>query len=137
MGVIVSRDIAQHFANCDVSPKKPPTSDHSQKVEEFYSQIEDLIKKLPKKELTILMADFNAKVDKGREEKHIGPYRLGVRSERGQMLSIIASKHVLVIMNTFYKLPGRRLYTWMSPRDVRENHIIPNDIDVLANQKKF
>lgn len=156
VGLIVNKEAARHVTNfvpvnervillqLNASPINiniiqvyAPTSDHSEdEVEEFYSQIKDLIKKLPKQEMLILMGDFNAKVGKGREGKHIGPYGLGVRNGRGETLSVFASEHDLVITNTFYKLPDRRLYTWTSPRDDGEDHIIRNQIDyILVNQR--
>lgn len=156
VGVVVNKDVARHVSNfvpvnerimllqlnakpvnTNIIQVYAPTSDHSdEEVEEFYSQIEDLIKKLPKHELLILMGDFNAKVGKGKEGKHIGPCGLGVRNARGETLSMFASEHDLVIMNTFYKLPDRRLYTWKSPRDDGEISIIRNQIDyILVNQR--
>lgn len=42
------------------------TDQSEEKVEEFDSQIENLFKKLPSKEILILMGDFNAKIDKAK-----------------------------------------------------------------------
>lgn len=82
-----------------------PTSDRSeQEVEEFYSQIKNLIKKLPKQELLIRIGDFNTKVGKGQEGKYIGLHGLSVRNGKGETPSVFASEHDLVITNTFYKL---------------------------------
>jgi len=42
----------------------------------------------------------------------------------------------LVIKNTYYDLPLRRLYTWKSPQD-KETHIVRNQIDYLIINKRF
>lgn len=103
-----------------------PTSE--EEVDEFYSQIKTLIKKLPKQKLLILVGDFNTKIGKGRGGKHIGPHRLGARYVRGQTLSIFGTRST--------SLPDRRLYTWTSSRDNEEDYIIRNQIDyILVNQK--
>lgn len=112
-----------------------PTSEYGEEeVKEFYSQIEEVKKKLPKREMTIVMGDFNAKIGKGRDGECVGPYGLGKRNKRGDQLSLFASER-LVIMNTFFTLPVRRLYTWKSPRDTREN-IIRNQIDYILIDKR-
>jgi hypothetical protein len=47
----------------------------------------------------------------------VGPYRLGRRNQRGQMLIDFCERNRLVITNTRFKKPKRRLYTWISPGD--------------------
>lgn len=57
-------------------------TDHSEEeVEEFYSQIRDLIKKIPYQELHLLIDYFNANVSNESKDKHIGPHELGVRNQ--------------------------------------------------------
>lgn len=113
-----------------------PTTDHSdEEVAEFYTQITGILQQLPKKELTIIMGDFNAKIGRGAEGDIIGHYGLGERNERGEQLSEFAGEWRFVVTNTFFTLPPRRLYTWKSPRDSGEN-IIRNQIDyILINER--
>lgn len=59
---------------------------HSDKQKNF--TLSDLMKKLPKQEIIIIMGDFITKIYKGREGKHIEPHGLGVRKEN---LSVFAS----------------------------------------------
>jgi hypothetical protein len=47
----------------------------------------------------------------------VGPYRLGRRNQRGQMLIDFFERNGLVITNTWFKTPKRRLYTWKSLGD--------------------
>lgn len=89
-----------------------PTTVHCEKeVQDFCARIHDLIMKLKKQEIISLMGDFNTKIGRGRTGKHVGPHGLVGRNYRGETLSVFAAECDLVIMNTFYKLPPRRLYT--------------------------
>ena len=63
------------------------------------------------------MGDLNAKIDKGKCEDLIGEYGLGERNERGKRLVEFIQEKEMVVTNTLYKLPPRRLYTWKSPQD--------------------
>lgn len=155
VGIIVSKTIAECVTNIvpiservmllqinalpaqlNIIQVYAPTTDHSdEEVAEFYSQITDVLQQLSKKDLTILMGDFNAKIGRGSEGDIIGHYGLGQRNERGEQLSAFAGEWRFVITNTFFNLPARRLYTWKSPRDSNEN-IIRNQIDyILINQR--
>ena len=53
----------------------------------------------------------------------IGKYGLGKTNERGELLIGFCEKHQLTIMNTIFKQPEKRLYTWKSPGDVTRNQI--------------
>ncbi|MFH4307510.1 hypothetical protein WAJ73_22065, partial [Acinetobacter baumannii] len=44
--------------------------------------------------------------------------------------------HGLAVMNTFFKLPKRRLYTWKSPAD-QPGHIVRNLIDYITVGERF
>lgn len=99
-------------ANINLIQIYAPTSDHSDdEVEEMYTQISDIIKTLPKQDITIIMENFNAKVGKGKTEQHIGDFGLGERNERGDMLSNFAAEHNLIVSNTFFQQHPRKIYT--------------------------
>jgi len=68
------------------------------------------------------MGDFNAKIGNGESGKHIGKYGLGDRNEREDRLEQFSQEQNLIITNTFFKLPERRLYTWKSPQDTPEKN---------------
>ena len=101
-----------------------PTTDHPEKeVEEFYSQIEEALKQTNSQDMVIILGDFNAKVGKTATSTSIGKYGLGKTNERGELLIGFCEKHQLTIMNTIFKQPERRLYTWKSAGDVTRNQI--------------
>ena len=76
------------------------------------------------------MGDFNAKIGRGTEESVIGQFGLGERNEVGDKLAHFCSE--LTIGNTWYKLPKRRLYTWVSP-----DQNIRNQIDFILCQLRW
>lgn len=114
-----------------------PTADKTkEEVEEFYSEITNVYSRLPKHHLTVIMGDFNAKIGNGGEGEYVGPHGLGERNESGDRLAIFAADKKAAILNTFFKLPPRRLYTWRSPLDSKE-HIVRNQIDYMLVNKRF
>jgi len=114
-----------------------PTADSTDvDLEIFYEELSRTYNKLKKNEMTVIMGDFNAKIGKGKVGESIGPFGLGERNERGDRLGVFAAEENLVILNTFFKLPPRRLYTWRSPMDKPE-HIVRNQIDYILVNKRF
>jgi hypothetical protein len=47
----------------------------------------------------------------------VGPHGLGRRNLRGQILIDFCERDGLVITNTWFKQPKRRLYAWKEPGD--------------------
>ncbi|XP_022184225.1 uncharacterized protein LOC111043552 [Nilaparvata lugens] len=82
------------------------------------------------------MGDFNSKVGEGKTSDAVGPFGLGERNKRGDSLELFASTHDLVVTNTWFKQPKRRLYTWKSPSDKPEK-VIRNQIDFIMINKRF
>ncbi|XP_030760798.1 craniofacial development protein 2-like [Sitophilus oryzae] len=113
-----------------------PTSEkQDDMVEQFYNELEDIMKLTKKGELTIIIGDFNAKVGIGAEGDVVGGFRLGIRNLRGDRLVQFCTEQQLAIVNTFFKQPPRRLYTWRSPADCDE-HLIRNQIDFILINKE-
>lgn len=156
VGIIVSKEMNQFIENfvpvnermllvtlsttpvkCNVVQVYAPTAEKAEEqIESFYRELEDLVKKLPKQNINIIMGDYNAKIGQGKSGELVGDYGLGDRNERGDRLLIFAQEHQLAIMNTFFKLPARRLYTWVSPQD-KPGNVVRNQIDYLLINKRF
>lgn len=107
--------------NVNILQVYAPTQDYEQEeIEKFYHDLEKVLAPTKKHDLNIIMGDFNAKIGEGEQEDIIGKYGLGIRNERGDMLASFCVEKQLVITNTIFKLPKRRLYTWKSPADTPE-----------------
>ena len=83
--------------------------------------------------MAIILGEFNAKVGQTETSTSIGKYGLGQTNERGELLIGFCEKHQLTIMNTIFKQPERRLYTWKSPGDVTRNQI---DYTMISSRHK-
>jgi len=114
-----------------------PTADKNEKeVELLYQNIQEIFCRLPKNNLNIIMGNFNAKLREGVNTSFVGPHGLGERNERGDRLEMFAEENEIVVLNTFFRLPPRRLYTWKSPADKLEQ-IIRNQIDFMMVNRRF
>uniref|UniRef100_A0A8D8QVD8 Craniofacial development protein 2 n=1 Tax=Cacopsylla melanoneura TaxID=428564 RepID=A0A8D8QVD8_9HEMI len=123
--------------NINIIQVYAPTTDHAdEEIDELYNSINDVIKTLKKQDVLVIMGDFNAKIGKGRTSDFVGPFGLGERNDRGDNLEIFAETHHLAIMNTWFKQPPRRLYTWKAPKD-KPDRIIRNQIDYILVNKRF
>lgn len=76
-------------------------------MEHFYEQL----RCTRKKETTKIMGDLNTKIGKYQVEDIIGDYGLGIRNTTGYRLVQICQEENFAIMNTWFQMPQRRLYT--------------------------
>ena len=110
-----------------------PTADQPEEnIEAFYEEIEMALKQTKSDDIVFLLGDFNAKVGSTATSKSVGKYGLGKMNERGEMLIHFCEKHNMSIMNTMFKHPPRRLYTWKSPGDITRNQI-----DFIITKTRF
>ena len=102
-----------------------PTSDcEEEEIESFYNDLQNVKNRIPSRELCIVMGDFNAKVGEGEDKEcGIGPYGLGIRNDRGDMLATYCQANDLTVTNTLFNHPYRRRYTWISPGERHRNQI--------------
>ncbi|VDP46133.1 unnamed protein product [Schistosoma margrebowiei] len=101
-----------------------PTNDYNEDVkDQFHDRLQSIVEKCPTKDLTILMGDFNAKVEtvNTRYEDIMGRHGLGERNENGERFAF--SKLVI---------GGIHKTTWTSP-----DHTTQNQIDHICINKKF
>lgn len=123
--------------NINIVQVYAPTADKSDsEIEKFYEDIDQITRSIKKQDLNIYLGDFNAKLGEGRVLDIVGDYGLGVRNERGDRLIEFCQDSDLVVANTWFKLPKRRLYTWISPQD-KDTNIVRNQIDFILINKRF
>ena len=68
-----------------------------------------------KKDVLLIIGDWNAKVGSQETPGVTGKFGLGVWNEAGQKLIEFCHENTLVIANTLFQQHKRRLYTWTSP----------------------
>ena len=69
-------------------------------TEQFYEDIQDLLKLTPKKDVLFIIGDWDAKVGSQEIPGVTGKYGLGVQNEAGQRLTEFCQENALVIANT-------------------------------------
>ncbi|VDP45464.1 unnamed protein product [Schistosoma curassoni] len=112
------------------------TTNHSNNdiKDRFYERLQSIIEKCPRKDLTILMGDLNAKVgiDNTGYEDIMGRHGLGQRNQNGERFANLCAFNKLVIGGTIF--PHKRIHkaTWISP-----DHTTQNQIDHIFINKSF
>ena len=95
-----------------------PTTDHDDdELEEFYASIQNALENTDKKDIKIVMGDFNAKVGKENNTWNgiIGHHGYGVMNERGERLLQFCLLNKLGIMNTWFEHKDAHKWTWAAP----------------------
>ena len=101
----------------------PSSNAEEAEVEQFYEDLQGLLKLTPKKDVLFIIGDWNAKVGSQEIPGVTGKFGLGVQNEAGQRLAEFCQENALVIANTFFQQHKRRLYTWTSPDGQHQNQI--------------
>ena len=83
-----------------------PTAESSEyDIESFYDGVENGIAEVPRKDIIIIIGDWNAKVGDNNLgwESVMGRHGYGKRNERGERLLEFAAEHNLFICNTRFQ----------------------------------
>ena len=109
-------------------------------VERFYEDLQDLLELTPKKDVLLIIGDWNAKVGSQETPGVTGKFGLGIRDEAGQRLIEFCQQNALVIANTLFQQHQRRLYTWTPPDGQHQNQtdyiLCSKDGEALYSQQK-
>jgi hypothetical protein len=112
-----------------------PTEDKTEEVKDhFYDDLQSIVDKVPKSDITIILGDVNAKLGNELAYKKItGKYTLHEETNRnGELLCDFAAAKNMIVMSTQFQHKQIRKGTWKSPD---QNSI--NQIDhVLINHKR-
>ena len=92
-------------------------------VEWFYEGLQDLLELTPQKDVLFIIGDWNAKVGSQETPGVTDKFGLGMRNEAGQRLIEFCQENALVIANTLFQQPKRKLYTWTSQNGQHQNQI--------------
>ena len=84
-------------------------------VEWFYEDPQDLLELTSKKDVLLIIGEWNAKVGSQETPGLTGKFGLGMQNEAGQRLIEFCQENALVMANTLFQQHKRRLYTWTSP----------------------
>nr|VZI36934.1 unnamed protein product [Spirometra erinaceieuropaei] len=106
-----------HFTNISIVAVYAPTSAAEQRdKEEFYSQLQALVERLPRRDLLIVAGDWNGRTGPGDPTTShlLGRFGLGSRCENGERLLNFADRNRLLVTNTCFQHRKKHLLTWYS-----------------------
>ncbi|CAF4651495.1 unnamed protein product, partial [Rotaria magnacalcarata] len=101
----------------------PTTEAEESTITKFYMELQEILEDVPKKDAILIIGDWNAKVGDTEAPGIVGKYGLGKQNEAGEKLIQLYQENSLVITNTWFQQPKRRLYTWTSPNGQHRNQI--------------
>ena len=84
-------------------------------VEWFYEDLQDFLELTPKKDVLLIIRDWNAKVGSQETAGVTDKFGLGIQNEGGERLIEFCQENALVIANILFQQHKRILYTWTSP----------------------
>ena len=86
----------------------------------FFEDLQDLLELTPKKEVLLIIEDWNAKVGRQETPGVTGKFGLGVHNEGRQRLTEFFQENALVIANSLFQEYKRRLHVditrWPIPK---------------------
>jgi endonuclease/exonuclease/phosphatase family metal-dependent hydrolase len=103
-----------------------PTEDAEEEVKQaFYDMLQKTLTETPKKDMKVLMGDFNAKVgsDNDTIENVMGKHGLGEMNENGELLVEACGMNELRIGGTLFPHKECHKVTWVSPDSRTQNQI--------------
>ena len=113
-----------------------PTSDYDgDAVEDFYDHLQEILDQSPKKDILVVLGDWNAKVGEDAFKNWKGTCRRCCNpetNERGLRLLEFACYNDLVLANALSKHQASRRWTWHSP-----NGGYDNQIDYITVRRRF
>jgi len=122
--------------NISIIQAYAPTTTHSdEEVEDFYEQLQETLDEIPKKDIPMILGDWNAKVGKDAQTNWpniCGPSCNSETNDRGFRLLEFAASNDFKLANTMGSHKGSRMWTWHSP-----NGQIHNQIDYIMVKRRF
>ena len=93
----------------------PISNAEEAEVEQFYEDLQDLLKLIPKEDVLFIIGDWNAKVGSQEIPGVTGKFGLGGQNEVGQRLTEFCQQNARIIANTLFQQHKRQHYSWTSP----------------------
>ena len=111
------RQTIQYHSN---SSYAPISNAEEAEVEWFYEDLQDLLELTSRKDVLVIIGDWNAKVGSQETPGVTGKFGLGIRNEAGQRLIEFCQENALVIVNTLPTTQEKTLHMditrWSIPK---------------------
>ena len=114
---------AKPFSITVIQVYAPTSNAEEAEVEQFYEDLQNLLELIPKKDVLLIIGEWNAKVGSKETPGVTGKFGLGIQNEAGERLIEFCQENALDIANTLFQQHKRRLYTWTSKDGQYRNQI--------------
>ena len=124
--IIMASFTTKKRININVVQVYAPTNDAlDEEKDDFYQRLQDVVDKLPAKDVNIVMGDLNAKVGccNSSLEHIMGKHGVGEINENGERFQDFCAFNNLVIGGTIFPHKNIHKTTWTSPDGRTENQI--------------
>ncbi|CAF4017350.1 unnamed protein product [Rotaria magnacalcarata] len=101
----------------------PTTEAEESTIEDFYMELQQTLDDIPKKDAVLIIGDWNAKVGETAVPGVAGKFGLGKRNEAGEKLIDFCQENHMIITNTCFQQPKRRLYILTTLNGQHRNQI--------------
>ncbi|CAF1148311.1 unnamed protein product [Rotaria sordida] len=101
----------------------PTTEAEESTIDDFYMDLQQILDDVPKKDAILIIGDWNAKVGETAVPGIVEKFGLGKCNEAGERLLDFCQENHMIITNTCFQQPKRRLYTWTTPNGQHRNQI--------------
>eukprot|EP00794_Sanderia_malayensis_P010172 gene10172-11213_t len=110
--------ISTYAPTLEVSEKDPNIR------EKYYKELDDVIRKVSRRNILIVTGDMNAKTGNGHVEypKFIGRYGKGQMNNNGKYLAELIAQNDLVLTNTLFKHKMSHRVTWECPERIKDHN---------------
>ena len=105
--------------------------------DDFYEQLQKIVDGVPRREMLLVVGDWNANVGQQQleEEGTVGKFGMaGERSDNGERFVSFCALNNLVIVSTMFPHKEIHRYTWTSPNGQHHNQI--DHVAVRSNFKR-
>ena len=100
-----------------ISAYAPTLCGDDEDKEDFYDNLNNIIKEVPPANKLLILGDFNARVGKDYEswEGVLGHHGVGNENSNGTLLLSFCTRNQLIITNTLFQQKEQFITTWMHP----------------------
>ena len=132
--VIAARFSAKPLNITVIQVYTPTAMSSNEDIDDFYGELEEVLNDSPKKDIKVIMGDWNAKIGRDRDGwgTVMGRFGYGERNGRGERLLDFAVQHYMYSCNTKFQQKPCRKWTWVSP-----NGDVKNMIDLILIDKRW
>ena len=132
--LLTARFITAHAKVTVIQCYAPPNDHDDDDKDAFYQQLQDLVEKVPRHDILLVMGDLNAQIGEDRSgfEDVLGPHGYGKRTDNGDRFVQFCAMNNMKVGSTLFEHKDIHRITWIS-----NDHRTQTQIDHIAIGPKW